>query len=182
MSDLRKLKLEELGRIDVPAFKKRSKIPVIVVLDNIRSGLNVGAFFRTSDAFAVQRIILTGICPRPPHKEILKSAIGATKSMDWSYESDIGKTIKQLAIQDYEIIGIEQTTESIALSDYLIDDAKKFALVFGNEVEGLSEETLRNLDVAIEVPQFGTKHSLNVSVCAGIVIWEFMKGLKINLK
>lgn len=173
-----KLKLEELNRIDVETFKKVEKIPLVVVLDNIRSMHNVGATFRTADAFLVQKIILCGITPQPPHREIHKAALGATESVDWSYESDINATINDLKSQGFEVIGIEQTTNSTMITDFKIDNTKKYAVILGNEVEGISDEALQNIDSFIEIPQLGTKHSLNVSVCGGIVMWEFAKALK----
>ncbi|AZA72565.1 RNA methyltransferase [Chryseobacterium indoltheticum] len=173
-----KLKLEELNRIDVETFKKVEKIPLVVVLDNIRSMHNVGATFRTADAFLVQKIILCGITPQPPHREIHKAALGATESVDWSYEADINVTINDLKSQGFEVVGIEQTTNSQMITDFKIDNTKKYAVILGNEVEGISDESLQNIDSFIEIPQLGTKHSLNVSVCGGIVMWEFAKALK----
>ncbi|REC56731.1 TrmH family RNA methyltransferase [Chryseobacterium piscium] len=173
-----KLKLEELNRIDVETFKKVEKIPLVVVLDNIRSMHNVGATFRTADAFLVQKIILCGITPQPPHREIHKAALGATESVDWSYENDINVTINDLKSRGFEVVGIEQTTNSTMITDFKIDNTKKYAVILGNEVEGISDEALQNIDSFIEIPQLGTKHSLNVSVCGGIVMWEFAKALK----
>ncbi|ASW75291.1 RNA methyltransferase [Chryseobacterium piperi] len=173
-----KLKLEELNRIDVETFKKVKKIPLIIVLDNIRSMHNVGATFRTADAFLIEKIILCGITPQPPHREIHKAALGATESVDWAHEKDINTTIQDLKSQGFEIIGIEQTSNSTMITDFNIDKTKKYALILGNEVEGISDEALENIDVFLEIPQLGTKHSLNVSVCGGIVMWEFAKALK----
>lgn len=173
-----KLKLEELNRIDVETFKQTEKISLVVVLDNIRSMHNVGATFRTADAFLVQKIILCGITPQPPHREIHKAALGATESVDWSHESDINVTINDLKSQGFEILGIEQTSKSVMISDFTIDKTRKYAVILGNEVEGISDEALPNVDTFLEIPQLGTKHSLNVSVCAGIVMWEFAKALK----
>jgi len=173
-----KLKLEELNRIDVETFKKVEKIPLIIVLDNIRSMHNVGATFRTADAFLIEKIILCGITPQPPHREIHKAALGATESVDWSHESDINTTISDLKSKGFEIIGIEQTSNSQMITDFTIDKTKKYALILGNEVEGISDEALENIDTFLEIPQLGTKHSLNVSVCGGIVMWEFTKALK----
>jgi len=175
-----KLKLEELNRIDVETFKKVKKIPLVVVLDNIRSMHNVGATFRTADAFLVQKIILCGITPQPPHREIHKAALGATESVDWSHESDINTAIDELKDQGFEVVGIEQTTNSTMITDFKIDATKKYAVILGNEVEGISDEALQNIDSFIEIPQLGTKHSLNVSVCGGIVMWEFAKTLGIK--
>lgn len=173
-----KLKLEELNRIDVETFKKAEKIPLIVVLDNIRSMHNVGAAFRTGDAFLIEKIILCGITPQPPHREIHKAALGATESVDWIYEKDINTAINDLKSQDYEIIGIEQTSDSHMITDFSIDQSKKYAVILGNEVDGISDEALTHIDTFLEIPQLGTKHSLNVSVCGGIVMWEFAKALK----
>ena len=173
-----KLKLEELNRIDVETFKKTEKIPLVVILDNIRSMHNVGATFRTADAFIIEKIILCGITPQPPHREIHKAALGATESVDWSYEEDINTAIQQLKSQNYNIIGIEQTSVSQILTDFKIDKTQKYALILGNEVDGISDEALENIDVFLEIPQLGTKHSLNVSVCGGITMFEFAKALK----
>jgi tRNA G18 (ribose-2'-O)-methylase SpoU len=175
---VQKLKLEELNRIDVETFKTVEKIPLIVVLDNIRSMHNVGATFRTADAFLIQKIILCGITPQPPHREIHKAALGATESVDWDYESDINTVITDLKSQGFEVVGIEQTTNSEMITDFSIDKSKKYAVILGNEVEGISDEALPHIDSFIEIPQLGTKHSLNVSVCGGIVMWEFAKALK----
>jgi len=175
---VQKLKLEELNRIDVETFKTVEKIPLIVVLDNIRSMHNVGATFRTADAFLVQKIILCGITPQPPHREIHKAALGATESVDWKYENDIITVINELKADGFEVIGIEQTTDSKMITDFTIDQSKKYAVILGNEVEGISDEALPHIDSFIEIPQLGTKHSLNVSVCGGIVMWEFAKALK----
>lgn len=174
--ETKKLKLEELGRIDIEAFKEREKIPVIVVLDNIRSMHNVGAFFRTADAFIMEKIILCGITPTPPHREIHKAALGATESVNWEYHKDISETLNALKSEGYTITGIEQTNNSIAMNQFPIDTKKKYALVFGNEVDGLSDEALNSYDSFIEIPQLGTKHSLNVSVCGGIVMYHFFDG------
>lgn len=175
---VQKLKLEELNRIDVETFKTVEKIPLIVVLDNIRSMHNVGATFRTADAFLIQKIILCGITPQPPHREIHKAALGATESVDWQYESDINTVITDLKSQGFEVVGIEQTTNSEMITDFTIHKSKKYAVILGNEVEGISDEALPHIDSFIEIPQLGTKHSLNVSVCGGIVMWEFAKALK----
>lgn len=178
MSSTKKLKLEELGRIDIETFKQTEKIPLTVVLDNVRSMHNVGAVFRTADAFLIEKIILCGITPQPPHREIHKAALGATESVDWMYENDISEAILALKNQDYTIVGIEQTSNSELLTDFEISKVRKYALVFGNEVDGLSDEPLSLYDAFLEIPQLGTKHSLNVSVCGGIVMWDFFKSLK----
>ena len=178
MQPTKKLKLEELGRIDVETFKKTEKIPLVVILDNVRSMHNVGAAFRTADAFLVEKIILCGITPKPPHREIHKAALGATESVDWQFYESVKEAVIDLKTLGYEVVGIEQTTNSVMITDFNIDRTKKYALVLGNEVEGISDEILTDLDVCLEIPQLGTKHSLNVSVCGGIVMWEFFKGLK----
>ncbi len=178
MSSTKKLKLEELGRIDVETFKQTEKIPLVVVLDNVRSMHNVGAVFRTADAFLVEKIILCGITPQPPHREIHKAALGATESVDWIYEKDISTALENLKKENFKILGIEQTTNSEIFTDFVIDKNNKYALVLGNEVDGLSDEALSLYDTFLEIPQLGTKHSLNVSVCGGIVMWEFFKSLK----
>ena len=178
MSSTKKLKLEELGRIDVETFKKTKKIQLVVVLDNVRSMHNVGAVFRTADAFIVNKIVLCGITPQPPHREIHKAALGATESVDWIYEKNISDALQNLKNENYKIIGIEQTSTSEIMTDYAINKEEKYALVLGNEVDGLSDEALPIYDTFLEIPQLGTKHSLNVSVCGGIVMWEFFKNLK----
>lgn len=178
MSSTKKLKLEELGRIDIETFKQTEKIPLIVVLDNVRSMHNVGAVFRTADAFIIERIVLCGITPQPPHREIHKAALGATESVDWIYEKNISEALQNLKNENYKIIGIEQTSTSTVMADYAINKEEKYALVLGNEVDGLSDEALSIYDTFLEIPQLGTKHSLNVSVCGGIVMWEFFKNLK----
>lgn len=174
---IKKLKLEELGRVNVETFKTQHKTPLVVVLDHVRSMHNVGAVFRTADAFAVERVVLCGITPCPPHREIHKAALGATESVDWVYEKDITKAIQQLKKEGFMVVGVEQTNESKDIGQFSINPQNKYALVLGNEVEGLSEEALTGYDAFVEVPQLGTKHSLNVSVCAGICIWEFFKAL-----
>lgn len=177
MKKVEKLKLEELNRITVDKFRAVDKIPLVIVLDNFRSGLNVGSVFRTSDAFLVQKILLCGITSCPPHKEILKTAIGANHSVEWEYFAQTDEAIVDLKSKGFQIIGIEQTTVSLSLSDYKVDKDKFYAIVLGNEVEGLRDSVLPLIDVFLEIPQYGTKHSLNVSVCAGIVIHEFAKAL-----
>ena len=178
MSPTKKLKLEELGRIDIETFKRTEKIPLVVVLDNVRSMHNVGAVFRTADAFIVEKIILCGITPQPPHREIHKAALGATESVDWNYEKNISEALENLKKENYQIVGIEQTSNSEIITDYQIKKDQKYALVLGNEVDGLSDEALSLYDSFLEIPQLGTKHSLNVSVCGGIVMWEFFKNMK----
>ena len=178
MPTTQKLKLEELGRIDVETYKKTPKIPLTIVLDNIRSMHNVGAVFRTADAFLVEKIVLCGITPQPPHREIHKAALGATESVVWHYYERVKEAVIDLKTLGYEVLGVEQTTTSQEITSFIIDPQKKYALVLGNEVEGISDEILGDLADCIEIPQHGTKHSLNVSVCGGLVMWEFFKGLR----
>lgn len=173
----KKLKLEELGRIDVETFKETTKTPLVVVLDNVRSMHNVGAIFRTADAFLLEKIVLCGITPQPPHREIHKAALGATESVDWIYEENISTALQNLKAENFKIIGIEQTSNSEKITDFPINKDEKYALVLGNEVDGLSDEAFEFYDKFLEIPQLGTKHSLNVSVCGGIVMWEFFKSL-----
>ena len=174
---VQKLKLEQLGRIDVDSFKKAEKTPLIVVLDNVRSMHNVGAIFRTADAFLIEKIVLCGITPQPPHREIHKAALGATESVDWVYFEKIEEALQYLKNQKYQVVGIEQTTDSQMITGFDFNQSSRYALVLGNEVEGVSDEALSYCDVFLEIPQLGTKHSLNVSVCGGIVMWEFFNKL-----
>ena len=169
---MKKLRLEELGRQSVEEFKSSAKVPIVVVLDNIRSALNVGSIFRTCDGFAIERLVLTGITAQPPHREISKTAIGATRSVNWAYEASVTTAIQALKLEGYHIIGIEQTDKSQSLFQWSPEANSRIAIVLGNEVDGISKEALETLDEALEIAQFGTKHSLNVSVCAGIVLWH----------
>ena len=175
---MKKLKLEELGRISVEQFKAAEKLPVAIVLDNIRSLHNVGSAFRTSDAFKLEKIFLAGITGQPPHREIEKTALGATTSVDWAYSEKTEEVLRILREKGYTIIVIEQTSESQALDHFNPEPGKKYCLVFGNEVHGVSDEAIALADFAIEIPQHGTKHSLNISVCLGIVAWEFYKKVR----
>jgi 23S rRNA (guanosine2251-2'-O)-methyltransferase len=175
---MRKLKLQELNRVDNETIKKQPKTPLVLVLDNIRSGLNVGSAFRTSDAFGLEKIYLCGITATPPHKEILKTAIGASESVAWEYSETTLETVLKLKKAGFLVVAIEQVDQRTWLQDFPMDFGKKYALVFGNEVDGVSEEILPHLDACIEIPQMGTKHSLNISVCVGIVVWDFFKKIK----
>lgn len=175
---MRKLKLQELNRVDNETFKKQPKTPLVLVLDNIRSGLNVGSAFRTSDAFGLEKIYLCGITATPPHKEILKTAIGASESVAWEHSETTLETVLKLKKAGYLIVAVEQVDRRTWLQDFKMDFGKKHALVFGNEVDGVSEDILPHLDACIEIPQMGTKHSLNISVCVGIVVWDFFKKIK----
>jgi tRNA G18 (ribose-2'-O)-methylase SpoU len=169
--EMKKLKLEELGRISVTEFKEAEKLPVSILLDNVRSLHNVGSAFRTADAFRIEKIYLTGITGTPPHREIQKSALGATESVAWEYAESPAVAVQKLKAQGYQIVIIEQTTESIHLHKFTPEPGKKYCLVFGNEVEGVSEDVIALGDFALEIPQGGTKHSLNISVCLGIIAW-----------
>lgn len=174
---MKKLKLEELGRISVDEFKEVEKLPVCILLDNVRSLHNVGSSFRTADAFRIEKIYLTGITGTPPHREIQKSALGATESVAWEYVENSADAIKNIKAAGYEIIIIEQTTASKPIHEFIPVVGKKYCLVFGNEVDGVSDGVLAYGDQALEIPQSGTKHSLNISVCLGIVAWEFFRKL-----
>ena len=170
--------MDELNRKTVDEFKKSGKLPVIVVLDNIRSLHNIGSIFRTCDAFLIEKIYLCGISATPPHKEIHKSALGAENSVDWKYFETTMTALEQLQDNEYELWGIEQTKDSISPIDFFIDPQKKYALIFGNEVRGIQQEVLERCKGCIEIPQLGTKHSFNVAVSAGIVLWECYKNLQ----
>ncbi len=176
---MKKLKLEELGRISVDEFKTAEKSNVSILLDNIRSLHNVGSAFRTADAFRIEKLYLTGITGTPPHREIQKTALGATDSVSWEYIKNPAEAVTRIKDEGYTIIVVEQTTKSISLQDFHPSLSEKYCLVFGNEVNGVSEEVIARGDMALEIPQSGTKHSLNVSVCLGIVVWEIYK--KLNL-
>lgn len=169
---MRKLKNSELGRIDVEAFKKTPKTPIIVVLDNIRSLNNIGSVFRTSDAFLIEKIYLCGICATPPNKEIHKTALGATESVDWEYVEDTMDLIKRLNAENIHVLAIEQAENSTMLHEFSPKKEQKYAVVFGNEVKGVQQAVVSASDTCIEIPQLGTKHSLNISVSCGVVLWD----------
>lgn len=172
---MKKLKLEELGRPSVDEFRDVEKLPVAVLLDNIRSLHNVGSAFRISDAFKLEKIYLTGITGTPPHREIHKTALGATDSVAWEYFEYPAAAVRKLRNDGYRIVVIEQTSESVPLQQFHPEQGKRYCLVFGNEVNGVSEEVIGLADTALEIPQAGTKHSLNISVCVGIVAWEVFR-------
>jgi 23S rRNA (guanosine2251-2'-O)-methyltransferase len=176
---MRKLKLDELNRATVEEFKEQQKLPVAVVLDSVRSMHNIGSIFRTSDGFAVEQICLCGITAQPPHREIEKTALGATQSVNWTYHEDAVAAVKQLRADGYQIIAIEQAENSVMLNEFTPNKNAKYALIFGNEVNGVSDEVMQVIDTCIEIPQFGTKHSFNIVVSAGIVLWDFFA--KLNL-
>ncbi|MEM8900753.1 MAG: RNA methyltransferase [Bacteroidota bacterium] len=173
MSQYRKLRIEEMGRMSPEAFEMANKIPVRVILDDIRSMHNVGALFRTSDAFRIEKIHLCGITPRPPHREIHKTAIGAEKSVSWEYHEHILPLIQQLISEGYQLIGVEQTENSTPLQKFEVNPSHKYALILGHEIQGVKQEVLDLCDAVVEIPQHGTKHSLNISVSAGISLFHF---------
>lgn len=175
---MRKLKTEELGRVGIEDFKKQDKLPITVILDNVRSMHNIGSIFRTSDGFAIEKIYLCGITAQPPHREIEKTALGATQSIEWAYSTDITDLIPELRAAGYKIIAIEQAANSVMLNDFQPKTSEKYALIFGNEVNGVSDEAMKLIDTCLEIPQFGTKHSFNIVVSAGIVLWDFFAKLK----
>lgn len=165
--------MDQLNRVSVSEFKKKEKNAVVIVLDNVRSMHNVGSVFRTADGFAVEKIVLCGITGQPPHREIEKTALGATESIDWTYEQDAETAVAALKSQGYTICAAEQVEGSVLLDAFRPDPEKKYALVFGNEVHGVSEAVLKLTDACLEIPQFGTKHSFNISVTVGILLWDF---------
>jgi tRNA G18 (ribose-2'-O)-methylase SpoU len=171
----RKLKLWELNRVSEEEFKTQKKHPILVILNDIRSLNNIGSFFRTCDAFNVEKIYLCGITATPPHREINKTAIGSTESVEWEHRTSIVELVNELKEEGVTIASIEQAEETLLLQNTSQLNYSKIALVFGNEVDGVDQEVINLSDHIIEIPQFGTKHSLNVSVCAGVVIWEFTK-------
>ncbi len=177
---MRKIENNELGRATVEEFSQMHKTPVVVVLENVRSALNVGAFFRTCDAFAIEKIILCGFTPTPPSKEIRKSALGADQSVSWESAPSATEALENLNAQGYQSYAIEQVEGSHSLENFAPSDDKKYALVFGNEVEGVQQATVNMCSGAIEIPQGGTKHSLNVSVAGGVVLWHFYSGLMLK--
>ena len=171
----KKLKLWELERVSEEAFKQQKKFPVTVILNDIRSLNNIGSFFRTADAFNVEKIYLCGITANPPHRDIQKTALGATETVVWEYRQSIVDLVKELKKDGMTICSIEQTEKTTFLQDVPNLREERFALIFGNEVNGVDQDVINLSDYILEIPQFGTKHSLNVSVCAGVVLWEFTK-------
>ncbi len=169
---MRKLRNEELDRLDVDAFKQAKKLPVVLVLDNIRSLNNIGSVFRTADAFLVERIYLCGITASPPHKDIHKTALGATESVAWEYAPDTEVLLGKLKGEGYHCVAVEQAVGATELQDFQIEQGAKYALVFGNEVKGVGQEVVSQCDAVVEIPQFGTKHSLNIAVSVGVVVWD----------
>lgn len=175
---MRKLLNEELGRLDTEAFREADKTPVVLVLDDVRSGLNVGSVFRTADGFLLEAIYLCGITASPPNKEISKTALGATETVAWKHFENVESALEELKSQRTHIIAIEQIQESVSLEAFHPEPGHRYALVFGNEVFGVSENALKYCEAAIEIPQIGSKHSLNIAVSAGIVVWDIFSKLR----
>ncbi|PQB03042.1 RNA methyltransferase [Polaribacter filamentus] len=169
---MRKLKNNELGRISVDEFKTTQKTPLIVVLDNVRSLNNIGSVFRTSDAFLIEKIYLCGICATPPNKDIHKTALGATESVEWDYVEDTLELVEKLKSENVKVLAIEQALNSTKLDKFYPEKNQKYAIVMGNEVKGVQQQVVNAADFCIEIPQLGTKHSLNISVTTGVVIWD----------
>ena len=178
MKNNKKLQIDEMGRKTLEEFRQSDKTPIVVVLDNIRSLNNVGSVFRTCDAMLIEKIVLCGITACPPSQEIHKTALGAEDSVAWTYTESAISAIEQLRTEGYIICSIEQAHESVALQDFVFDATKKYAIVMGNEVKGVQQEVVDKSDVCIEIPQYGTKHSFNVSVTTGIVLWEMFRQWK----
>jgi len=177
---MRKLKNSELDRLSVNDFKSAKKTPLIIILDNIRSLNNIGSVFRTSDAFLVEKIYLCGITATPPHKDIHKTALGSTDTVAWEHVENTMDLIKKLQTENISICAIEQAEHATMLNDFKVEDNKKYALVFGNEVKGVAQDVVDASDVVIEIPQFGTKHSLNISVSCGVVVWDVFSKLSLT--
>lgn len=171
----RKLEMEELGRPDVESFQHQTKLPIVLVLENIRSMLNVGSIFRTADGMGIEKLILIGITACPPHREIAKTALGAELSIPFEYFEDSNSALEYLKAEGYTLLALEQTTEAIELQDFQPKEGEKLAIILGNEAFGVEEETLQQCDQAIIIPQWGTKHSFNVTVAAGICLWEVVR-------
>ncbi|UZR95901.1 RNA methyltransferase [Chondrinema litorale] len=172
---MRKLSMQELNRHSVESFKDVEKFPVVLVLDNIRSLNNVGSAFRTGDAFKVEKICLCGITGKPPHRDINKTALGATDSVSWEHYQSTESAVDALIEVGYKVIAIEQTENAIPLHEFDIETSEKYAFVFGNEVFGVEDTVLKKCEASLEIPQFGTKHSLNISVSIGIILWNYVK-------
>lgn len=175
---MRKIKNEELNRLSPEEFKKAEKLPVVLVLDDVRSAMNVGSAFRTSDAFCIEKIYLCGITAQPPHREINKTALGAQDSVNWEHKASIIDCIEELKNEGYTAVAVEQADESTSLLDFEISDDAKYAFVFGNEVFGVNDSVVEQADTVLEIPQYGTKHSLNISVSMGVVLWDVVAKLK----
>ncbi len=164
--------MEELERVSAEEFRSQTKTPIILILENVRSALNVGSAFRTADSFAVEKIFLCGITATPPHREIMKTALGSTNAVEWEYANSVDDLAPRLRKEGWKLMAVEQAEASVPLQEIKFPREAKIALVFGNEVEGVSENALKEVEACIEIPQFGTKHSLNIAVCVGIVVWD----------
>ncbi|MEL0455726.1 RNA methyltransferase [Flavobacteriaceae bacterium SZ-1-7] len=175
---MRKLKNSELERLSVDDFKEAEKTPIIIILDNIRSLNNIGSVFRTSDAFLIEKIYLCGITATPPHKDIHKTALGSTDTVDWEYVENTLELVEKLKAEGVKVCSIEQAENAVMLNDFNVEPNTKYALVFGNEVKGVTQNVVSASDMVIEIPQFGTKHSLNISVSCGVVVWDVFSKLK----
>jgi tRNA G18 (ribose-2'-O)-methylase SpoU len=175
---MKKLSMEELERLSIEEFKEMKKSPIVLVLDNIRSLNNVGSAFRTGDAFRVEKILLCGITGTPPHRDIQKTALGATESVEWEYLLNTTIAVEKLKSEGYTICALEQVDRSVMLDKFEVKDGAKYALIFGNEVFGVEDEVLNACDYVLEIPQLGTKHSLNISVSLGIAVWDLMVKMK----
>lgn len=174
----RKLANAELPRLNVEEFVKAEKTPIIVILDNVRSLNNIGSIFRTSDAFLIEKIYLCGITATPPHKDIHKTALGATETVAWEYAENCEEVVEKLQAKNVKVISIEQAENAIFLNDFQPESNTTYALVFGNEVRGVSQKVVNESDAVIEIPQYGTKHSLNIAVSAGVVLWDVFSKMK----
>jgi 23S rRNA (guanosine2251-2'-O)-methyltransferase len=172
---MQKLSMDQLERKQPEEFRKSDKLPIVVVLDNVRSMHNVGSIFRTADAFLLESIYLCGYTPRPPHRDIQKTALGATETVTWKAFDDIREALQELRQNDYQLLAAEQTTESLPLHQAQFERGERLAIIFGNEVEGVQQEVIDECSMCIEIPQLGTKHSLNVSVAAGVVLWKLIE-------
>jgi len=179
---MRKLKNSELDRLSVEDFKQTKKTPIIVVLDNVRSLNNIGSVFRTCDAFLIEKIYLCGITAKPPHKDIHKTALGSTETVDWEYVENIMDLVQDLKSKNIKVVSIEQAENATMLNDFQPEANTRYALVFGNEVKGVKQEVVSASDLVFEIPQFGTKHSLNISVSVGVVVWDVFSKLFANKK
>lgn len=175
---MRKLKNDELDRMSLEEFKTSEKLPLVLVLDNVRSMNNVGSAFRTGDAFAIEKIYLCGITAQPPHREINKTALGATESVEWEYAEDTAALCLKLQTEGFEVLAVEQAEGSISLEAFQVSPGKRYALVFGNEVFGVEDAVVQVANACLEIPQFGTKHSLNISVSIGVVLWDLTSKIK----
>lgn len=176
--EMKKLKNEELNRLTPGEFKNAEKTPAVLVLDDVRSAMNVGSAFRTSDAFRIEKIYLCGITAKPPHREINKTALGAQDSMEWMHVESVTDCIDSLKKDGYKIVAVEQADQSISLLDFKVEKETKYAFVFGNEVFGVNDQVVESADEVLEIPQYGTKHSLNISVSIGVVVWDFVSKQK----